>query len=136
MKKSVLRLALAALPLMALFSSCTNGPGPGGKSSITGRLHATNVWNSNCAPITNGDEYFVPDEEVYIVYGDEAAYGDRVRTGPDGTFMFRYLRVGTYKVYAYSNDCAEPSGKSAVIMTVDVTEKNQEIDLGTLEIEK
>jgi hypothetical protein len=136
MKKSVFRLALSALPLVALLSACTNGPGPGGKSSIKGRLHATNVWNSNCAPITNGDEYFVPDEEVYIVYGDDPSYGERVRTSPDGTFWFRFLRVGTYKIYAYSNDCDEPSGKSASMVTVDITEKNQEVDLGLLEIEK
>lgn len=136
MKKSIIRFALVALPLMALLQACTNGPGPGGKSSIKGRLHATNVWNSSCGAIVNGDEYYAPDEDVYIVYGDDPSYGDRVRSGPDGTFWFRYLRVGTYKIYAYSNDCNDPSGKSASIMTVEITEKNQEIDLGTLEIEK
>ena len=136
MKKSVLRLALAAISLAFVLTSCTNEAGPGGKASIKGRLHATNVWNSNCIAITNGDEYYVPDEEVYIVYGDDPSYGDRIRTGPDGTFWFQYLRVGTYKIYAYSNDCDDPSGKSAVIMSVEITDKKQEVDLGILEIEK
>lgn len=128
-------LAAAGL-MLVLFFSCTNGPGQGGKAMIQGRLHATNVWNSNCLAITGGDQYFAPDEDVYIIYGDDPSYGDRTKTSPDGTFWFRYLRPGKYTVYVYSNDCTEPSGKKAVEIPVEITEKKQETDLGTIEIEK
>lgn len=121
---------IAAL-FVSLFSSCTNGPGQGGKASIQGKVHVTN-WNSTCT-IVNG-EYYAQDEDVFIIYGDDPSYGDKVSTGPDGTFWFKYLRPGTYKIYVYSEDCSSPSGLVSVEATVEITEKNQEVVLADLEI--
>lgn len=125
-------LFLVAL-LISLFTSCTNGPGQGGKASIQGKVHATN-WNSTCT-IISGD-YYAPDEDIYIIYGDDPSYGDRIKTGPDGTFWFRYLRPGKYTIYVYSKDCSAASGKSTVQATVEITEKAQEVTLEDIEIKK
>lgn len=115
------------------FSSCSNGPGQGGQASIQGKVYATN-YNSTCT-IVNG-EFYAPDEDVYIIYGDDPSYGDRVKTAPDGTFWFRYLRPGKYTIYAYSKDCTAPSGKEAKSISVEITEKKQAVVLDDLQIKK
>ncbi|MBK9456483.1 MAG: hypothetical protein IPO24_13285 [Bacteroidetes bacterium] len=49
-------------------------------------------------------EYYSPDEKVFIVYGDNTAFDDEVSTAYDGTYKFEYLRKGLYTIYVYS-DC-------------------------------
>ena len=132
MKKSIVRLALAALPLVALFSSCTNGPGPGGKASITGTIKGTRYVN-NCT--TNAGSFLAEDEDVYIIYGEDPSYGDRIKSGPGGVFQFKYLRPGKYTIYAYSTTCTVAQ-KEAVIMEVEITDKNQELITDTLRVDK
>lgn len=132
MKKSLVRLALAALPLAALFTSCTNSPGPGGKASIQGTLKATRYVN-NCT--TNSGSFLAEDEDVYIIYGDDPSYGERVRTGPGGVFYFKYLRTGKYTIYAYSDRCTV-ARKEAIIMQVEITDKNQELITDTLRVDR
>lgn len=129
----MIRNLLIGVLLLTAFSACTNGPGQGGKASIQGKVHATN-WNSTCTLISG--DYYAPDEDVYIVYGDDPSYGDRIKTAPDGTFWFRYLRTGKYKVYVYSKDCSAASGKAAVEVSVEITEKTQEVVLDDIEIKK
>ena len=121
-------LFTAVISTVALFS-CTNDAGPGGQATITGKVQVKN-YNSLC--IYTGSTYYVPDYDVYIIYGDEPSYGDRVRTGPDGTYQFKFLRTGKYKVYAYSDICGATTGPSteAIIKEVEVTSKK-----GTVEVE-
>lgn len=132
MKKSICYLTLAALPVIALFSSCTNGPGAGGKASIEGVIKGTRYVN-NCT--TNAGSFLAEDEDVYIIYGDDPSYGDRVKTGPGGVFYFKYLRPGKYTIYAYSTKCTVAQ-KEAVIMEVEITDKGQALITDTLRIDK
>lgn len=132
MKKQVWSLALAMVSALVMFTSCTNGPGPGGKASIQGTLKATRYVN-NCT--TNAGSFLAEDEDVYIIYGDDPSYGDRVRTGPGGVFYFKYLRPGKYTIYAYSTNCSVAQ-KEAVIMEVEITDKNQALITDTLRIDK
>lgn len=133
-KQSIKPLILAAgVSILFLVHSCSNGPGAGGRASITGKVKAQDYTN-NCTTL-NG-EYFSPDEDVYIIYGDDPTYGDRVKTGPDGTFMFRYLRKGTYKVYVYSDDCSTLSGTTAVQATIEITGRTEEADAGVLTVKR
>lgn len=132
MKKSIQQLVLGVLPVVMLLSSCTNGSGPGGKASIEGTIKATRYVN-NCT--TNAGSFLAEDEDVYIIYGDDPSYGDRVKTGPGGVFYFKYLRPGKYKIYAYSTTCTVAQ-KEAVIMEVEITDKNQALITDTLRIDK
>lgn len=125
----LLTSCLAAL----FFVSCSNGPGPGGQASIQGKVHVEN-WNSTCTLISG--TYYAPDEDVYIIYGDDPSYGDRVKTGPDGTYWFQYLRPGKYTIYVYSKDCSAASGKTTVTASVEITEKKQAVTLDDIEIKK
>jgi len=133
-------LLLPALALVLTFASCNSGPGPGGQATITGKVAVTGNWNSTCTAYTNVstgfDAYNAPDVDVYLIYGDEPTYGDRVKTAPDGTFQFKYLRKGSYTIYAYSKDCNATAGTSASTLTAEITEKKQEVELTTLEINK
>lgn len=132
MKKGILSLALAAMPFVMLFNSCSNGPGPGGKASIQGVIKATRYVN-NCTTLAG--TFLAEDEEVYIIYGDDPSYGDRIRTGPGGVFYFPYLRPGKYTIYAYSTKCTVAQ-KEAVVMEVEITDKSQALITDTLRLEK
>src|SRR6187402_1441935 len=82
-------------------SSCEKDAGEGGTSSITGYVHVTDY---NATFLVVQGEYPGADEDVYIVYGNDISYGERIRTGYDGRFEFKYLREGKYTIYTYSED--------------------------------
>ena len=126
-------LFLPAIVLVFLFSACNSGPGPGGQASITGKIYAYN-YNGTCTILSG--EFYAPDEDVYLIYGDDPSYGDKVKSAPDGTFVFRYLRKGKYKVYCYSKDCSLPAGKKAVTVDVEITDKKQDVVVDDLKINK
>ncbi|TND07632.1 MAG: hypothetical protein FD123_3184 [Bacteroidetes bacterium] len=129
---SVLTLTVSGLAMV--LSSCSNGPGPGGKATITGKIY---VQDYNALCVATGVEYYKPDEEVYIIFGDDASYGERVRTGPDGTYMFQYLRPGKYTVYAYSDVCPITGASvEAVTQTIEVTDKKGTVVLPDIVVKK
>lgn len=129
-----LKTQLAAILTTAaiIFASCEKDPGEGGSSSIKGYVHVTD-YNSSFLIIQG--EYPGADEDVYIKYGDDATYGDRIKSGPDGVFEFKYLREGDYTIYLYSDDTTL-AGKSVVSKTVTIDDKKQTVDAGTFEIKK
>ena len=124
------------MSLLVMFAvSCQKDPGEGGNSSITGKVFLRN-YNSSFTTLQS--EYYDPDEYVYIVYGEGPAPDDRVKTGPDGDFDFKYLRKGTYTLYVYSDDSTgnSASGTVAVYKTVTITKNRQTVDAGTITILK
>jgi hypothetical protein len=125
-------LPVIAATLILFLSACTKEEGEGGSSSIKGYVHVTD-YNINMLIIQG--EYPGADEEVYIVYGDDIQYGDRIRSGPDGKFEFKYLQKGNYTIYVYSQDTTL-AGKHAVSKSIEITKNHQTIDAGTIEIAK
>ncbi|PCJ86402.1 MAG: hypothetical protein COA57_06175 [Flavobacteriales bacterium] len=125
--KKLLLYSMMALAIATLYS-CEKPEGRGGKATIRGKVYVIN-YNGSFTQIN--DEYYAQDESVYIVYGDDATYGDRTRTNYDGIFEFDYLREGNYKVYVYSKDKDgnSPSGELAMITEVEIIEKKQVIEL-------
>jgi len=113
------------------FYSCSKEEGEGGRSSISGVVHMTDVTGFNA-----GDEYNVPEYDVYIIYGeDDNVYDDDMKTNYDGTFEFKNLRKGTYRIFAYTLDVNEKSGVSPVFKSATIG-GNEEGDVGTIEVEK
>lgn len=137
MKKIVVLLSISLMIL--LFGACSKPAGEGGDSTITGKVYVKN-YNSTFTLLNQ--EYWGRDVDVYIIYGDDATYGNRVKTGPDGVFEFKYLRKGNYKIYVYSKDKdAYLAGNTnppeiAVWASVEITDKKQTVDAGTLTIVK
>ena len=121
---------IITLILISLYS-CSKEEGEGGRSSISGKVHMTDVTGFN-----SGDEYDVPEYDVYIIYGDQDnVYDDKMKTNYDGTFEFENLREGTYRVFAYTLDLNEKSGVSPVFKPA-VIGGNEEATVGTIEVEK
>ncbi len=146
MKKAILILVVAAITI----TSCKKQAGEGGNSTVTGKIWAHNNSptfalgpNNEWPAYGQGPAY---DVSVYIIYGDDATYGNKMNAGPDGTFEFQYLRKGSYKIYVYSKDSvatvATPpysqmnpnlhAQKMAVMKTVEITKRKQTVDAGTL----
>lgn len=131
MIKRTLQFSLAFAGVLFLLQSCTKVEGPGGSSTIKGKLRvevydiAGNLIN----------EYDAQDEDVYLIYGDEGTfYDDDVKTSFDGSFEFRYLQKGNYQVFVYQdcNNCA--SGKEAVLVDVEIIDSKTTTDIGTITI--
>jgi hypothetical protein len=116
------------LALLTLLSSCEKPPGEGGAASIQGR-----IWVKDYPAML---EWAGNDEYVYIIYGDDISYGDRIRSTYDGRFEFNFLRKGKYKVYAYSFNPASPLTDSAVVKEIEITGRKQNLDLGDVVIYK
>ena len=129
--KKIISVILIAFTLV--LTSCEKPAGEGGNSSIKGNVWGQD-WNSTFTILTS--EGVAVDVDVFIIYGNETSYGDKISTSPDGTFEFKYLRPGTYKVYVYSKTttAASPNGKVAVSVDVEITKKKQIVDVGRITV--
>ena len=129
--KKLLLILVAAVTITA----CKKGAGEGGNSSVTGTVMASEYdEKSGLLLRTQPGE----DVDVYIIYGDDASYGNKTKTSGDGKFEFKYLRRGSYKVYAYSQTLpvSKTSGQQAVIKPVEIVDKKKSVDIGTIEINR
>lgn len=108
------------------FCSCEKEPGEGGLASIKGQLYVLE-YNGNCTDLRHA--YYAVDELVYIVAGNEPSYFERVRTGPDGTYWFPYLRKGKYTVYALSEDCRLNAETDEVEMILENNPEAKEVEV-------
>jgi len=100
MKKTI-SITTVLLAGIILIASCSKGPGEGGKAAIQGKIKAHNYDATFTQLLAT---YYVGEQDVYLVYGDDPTYSGRVKTNYDGTYVFPYLRPGKYKVYAYTKD--------------------------------
>jgi hypothetical protein len=130
-----LKSALLLLLLAFVYQSCEKDPGEGGNSSISGKIY---VREYNKTFTTLNAEYYAPDEDIYIIYGDGTVPDDDMKTGPDGEFTFKYLRPGKYRLYAYSADSAGTSGSGTIpiYVEVEITKNKQTVEAGTIIILK
>ncbi|MDQ3190429.1 MAG: hypothetical protein M3Q58_02445 [Bacteroidota bacterium] len=93
-----------------------------GSSSIKGRIYV-HRYNSNFSQIIK--EYYALDKEVYLKYGNETSFSERIRTSYDGNYEFKGLRKGSYQVFVYSKDPSGSSSDITVTRDVDITGNNQ-----------
>lgn len=131
MKNSLL---LTFIVLIVAFTSCKKEEGIGGSSTIKGKVHVTEYNNSGVA---TGRTFYGSDFDVYIIYGEGSnMYDEFVRTSFDGSFEFRYLRPGSYRVFVYSKNVSVSATEpfTEVMETVEITNKKQIIELPDFEI--
>lgn len=120
----MIRVTFLISCLALLFFSCEQKPGEGGQASIQGKVFVKD-FNGNCTVLL--DSFYGIDEEVYIIAGDDPSYFERVRTGPDGTFWFPYLRKGDYEVYALSEPCNISGELEAVSVQVKIRDRKETV---------
>lgn len=123
------------LSTICFLASCKKEAGEGGSSTIKGTLYSKNFYSPNTS-ITEED--FEPDEDIFLIYGEKPIYDDDFKTSYDGSFEFKYLRKGTYKIFAYSLDSNQvsPSEKMPVTRTIEITGRNEVIDIKDLVVLK
>ncbi len=119
-------LIFSTFVVLLLVASCAKDAGEGGSSSIKGKVYAK-YYNKTFTSLIG--ETYAPDKDVYIIFGDDVTYGDKQKTCYDGSFEFKYLRKGKYKVYAYSLDTTltNPSTQFAVIAEVEITKNGETV---------
>ncbi len=76
----------------------------------------------------------ITDERVYLIYGEGNQYHESTRTGADGKYAFDQLQNGNYQVYVLSKDLSTGEMTTTVLEKVSITDKNQVIEVPTLEI--
>lgn len=122
--------------LLALFA-CEKGPGEGGMATIGGKVI---IEDYNFDFTILRDTYPAQEYEVYLIYGDDDFYGDRVRTSYDGYFEFSYLREGDYTIFVYSKDKTldynTTSQMIPVIREVSITSKKQKLIVEDMHVAK
>ncbi len=130
MKKNSSYISIIIIAL-ALIASCKKPEGQGGRATIKGKLLIRN-YNNGFNILQ--DTFYVAGENVFIIYGNQTSVGDNVKTGPDGSFQFEYLRKGKYKIFVTSKDKQNPSftGTISVIKEAEITTNKQIVDVGDI----
>lgn len=117
-----------------VISSCTKEEGEGGSGSIKGFVYEYKI---NAFSLDTTARYAAADQDVYIIYGNEDTfYDDNIKTSYDGSFKFPYLQKGKYTIFVYEECATCLSGKKEILRTIEITKKNQVIDLDTIDIRK
>jgi hypothetical protein len=108
-----------------------------GAAVIKGVVWEINYVNESRWPnLVIESEDYAHEQEVYLVYGDHDFYDERVRTQFDGYFEFSQLIPGDYLIFLYSEDVKRLTDQVVLKFEVTITELDQEVDLGTITIEK
>ncbi|MBL1278992.1 MAG: hypothetical protein COA33_001875 [Fluviicola sp.] len=129
----LISISILSVIFFFVFSSCKKTEGPGGSSSIAGKVYAE-VYDGAGNLLT---EYDIAKEDVYIIYGNESStFDDRVKTSFDGSFKFEYLETGNYQIFVYEKDVTSPSGKAVVLVDSQISKKKSTVDIGTITIKK
>lgn len=125
-----MKTTIALLFAFALFG-CQKIEGPGGRASVHGKIYVKD-YNASFTQLV--DAYYATEKRVYIMYGDNEIYDDDVRTNFDGTFEFKYLTKGNYKIFVYSKDStlSIPGGKEPVFIEFEIKDKKEVVDLGDI----
>jgi hypothetical protein len=130
--KSQQTIFILMAAFLFVFASCKKEPGQGGLSSISGKVFVKN-YNSTFTILN--EEFYGNDIYVYIIYGDDKDYSDRIRTSYDGTYEFKFLRKGTYHVYTYSKDSTlQTINPVGVVQDVEITKNKENVVLPDLVI--
>lgn len=132
-------LLLLSIVFLVLFNSCKKEAGEGGTSFIKGRVYAK-YYNKNFTVLA--DSAYAPDIDIYIIYGDDFSYGERKKTSYNGTYEFKYLQKGTYKIFAYTRDSTgtyrnfvnQYANDLPVIQEVEITKNKQTVEVPDINI--
>lgn len=123
--------------LLLTLSACNKEPGNGGLASVRGRLmKEVRLVLSN--PETAVQTFPAPDEDVWIIYGENISPDDRERTNFDGEFEIRFLRPGDYTLYVYSRDTTglpnTSPNRMPIIKQFTIDQRRDQVDLGDIVI--
>lgn len=128
MKKTINSL-LALIMMAMLLPACNKGPGEGGTGTVQGFVKL--VHHPDDDYTLTPDTMVAAKADVFIIYGDEAYFGDDTETNADGMYQFEYLRPGDYTVFAYST---LPTGEKVAVSESVTLERGAVAKVPTLYI--
>lgn len=129
--KRLFTLVLGLLSL-TIISSCKKVEGQGGTSTIKGVVIEQKYIGLNLVA-----EYPAADQDVFIIYGaDDTFYDDDLKTSYDGSFEFKYLNNGSYRLFVYEDSSTEPSGTAVKMVEVEISSKKSTVEVDTIYIKK
>lgn len=86
--------------MLFLLASCNKTEGEGGTGTVQGFVKLIHHPDDDFQ--LSVDTMRAVKTDVFIIYGDEAFYGDDTETDFSGMYQFEYLTPGNYTVFAYS----------------------------------
>ena len=108
-----------------------------GAAVIKGVVWEINYVNESRWPnLVVESEDYAYEHEVYLTYGNHSFYDERVRTQHGGYFEFSNLIPGDYLIFLYTEDVKRLTDKLVLEFEVTITERDQELDLGQITIER
>lgn len=78
------------------------------------------------------DTVFAAEQEVYLTYNNRPFYDSRIRASHDGTFYFRNLIPGKYKVFLYSDRIDGGVGQATILFNTQISKSVEEVNLGKI----
>ena len=123
------RFLMMLFVLALIMPSCNKGPGEGGTGTVQGFVKL--VHHPDDDYTLTSDTMAAAKTDVFIIYGDEAYFGNDVETGTDGMYQFEYLRPGDYTVFAYST---LPSGEKVAVSESVNLQRGAVVNVPTLYI--
>lgn len=119
---------IAFFLLAVLTMACKKQAGTGGSAKVTGSVWVQE-WNNSFDVLET--EYAGADEDLFLVYGDNAGYDDKITTDYNGKFEIKYLQKGKYKLYTYSKDSTfgSASGRVAMVREFEIKENKSNTEL-------
>ena len=123
------------LVLVAILSlnSCKKDAGEGGTSTIAGTVIEVE-YNKYTSEIVRWHNAY--EEDVYIIYGGNNYYGDRVKTDKTGRYEFKNLTKGDYTIYVYSDDLDNLGLKTTRGVDVSIGSNHSTIAASNISIAK
>ncbi len=136
MKKINLLYIQIVLVISALvFVSCSQDEGIGGNSHIKGRL-MVNYYNDDFSVCLSGQPVPACDEDVFLLFGEDAVVGEDVTTSNTGNYEFEYLWPGKYTLYYYSDDTTGLTDEKVPVIKEITLKKNETLILDDLIINR
>lgn len=131
------RTTFILITVMAFLAatSCEKEAGDGGSSTLYGKIIAHD-YNAEFTKLKG--IYPAADEDVFIIYGNDRSFSQRIRTNYNGVYEFKYLRPGKYTLFAYSKDSTLtlPSEMYAVLKQVTISKNKETVEVDEIKIFK
>lgn len=127
--KRILFFMLPVVVAALCLSSCNKGSGEGGTGTLQGYVKLVHHPDDDFT--LTPDTLAAAKTDVFVIYGDEAYFGNDVETNADGMYQFEYLRPGEYTVFSYST---LPSGEKEAVSQTVTLERGATLQVPTLYI--
>ena len=127
----IIKTGIAYLFICFLFVSCTKEAGPGGLATIKGKVYGRDITSGGNLKA----EGYMANWRVFISVANNPSYFDDIRTSYDGSYEFKFLRKGSYDIWAFS-DCDTCAIKTQAVIKkgIEISDKKGEVTVPDLEI--